>query len=840
METGPESAVSCGLCERALPPDPVETEDGHAFCCEGCRDIYETVGFDDNRAELLSTLEQSEQEQSGGRDAGNANANESATSTFLRVDGLNTATGEAFLESVANSQEGVVDAEASYVTETIRIGYDPNLVCPAELCDTLSIVGYTAYLREDETDETSVTKSTTRPSRGKHERGLDDTLGFRYAAGVLFGAFLMLPYVSLLYPAHLSALLNSGIFGQFSGGITFGGSGGLLVVRLYFVLTGVVLFFTGKPLLRGAYISLKMRRPNTDLLVSLTVVGAFLYSSVAAVVGRSDVYYDLAIVVTAVVVAVIFYESLVKRRAMDLLADLTLSQVGEARLYEVDGTTRTVAVDELETGDHVLVQQGERIPVDGVLTEGTCIVDESVITGESLPVEKRADDDVIGGSVVTDNAAVLSVGDGARSRIDDIVTTVWNIQSAEHGVQRRANELAGFIVPLVLLVAILVVVGNLVLGGTVVASTLLALLVLLAACPWALGLATPLSVATSIREAMDRGIVIFDETVFERLRDVDVVVFDKTGTLTTGEMEVLEVDAPDEVLRAATLLERRASHPVANAIVSAFGEESSEDSSGLTDGGVADNSDEQAPTDVSSFESHANGIQGVVDGTDVLVGNLECFAERGWPVSDEIEERTSEARGVGQLPVVVGQNGRAAGLIVVGDEPREGWKKTLTRIGENGTDIVVLTGDDAAAADGFGQHPYVEHVFAGVPPEGKTAAIDGLQADSTVAMIGDGTNDAPALALADLGITLGSGTAVASDASDIAIVDDDLSAVEETFHLASAARRRVRENNALAFAFNAIAIPLAVVGLLNPLTAMVAVIVTGGLLAGNSSRTLVD
>ena len=840
MDTERENTVSCRLCERTLPPDPAETEDGHAFCCDGCRNIYKTVGLTKDGTELLYTLEQSEQEQSRGRDAGNANVNESATSTFLQVDGLNTATGEEFLESIAHSREGVFEAEASYVTETIRIGYNPNLVDPEELCDTLSIVGYTAYLREDQTDGTDVATSSTRRSRGQHERGLDDTLGFRYAAGVLFGAFLMLPYVSLLYPAHLSAFLNSGIFRQFSGAATFDGPGGLLVVRLYFVLTGVVLFFTGKPLLRGAYVSLKMRRPNTDLLVSLTVVGAFVYSSVTAVVGRSDVYYDLTLVVAAVVVAAIFYESLVKRRAMDLLTDLTLSQVGEARLYEVDGTTQTVPVDDLEPGDRVLVQQGERVPVDGVLGEGTCTVDESVVTGESLPVEKRAGDDIIGGSVVTSDAAVIMVGDGARSRIDDIVTTVWNIQSAEHGVQRRANELAGLIVPLVLFVSILVAVANLVLGGSLVSSALLALLVLLAACPWALGLATPLSVATSIREAMDRGIVIFDETVFERLRDVDIVVFDKTGTLTTGQMEVLEADAPDEVLRAAALLERRASHPVANAIVSAFGEESTEDPSARTDGGIADNSDDQVPADVSSFESHANGIQGVVDGTDVLVGNLECFAERGWSVSDEIQVRTSEARGVGRLPVVVGRNGRAAGLIVVGDEPREGWEKTLTQLGESGADIVVLTGDDAAATDAFAQHPHVEHIFAGVPPEGKTAAIAGLQADSTVAMVGDGTNDAPALALADLGITLGSGTAVASDAADIAIVDDDLSAVETAFDLASAARGRVRENNALALSFNVIAIPLAVVGLLNPLTAMVAVIVTGGLIAGNASRALVD
>jgi heavy metal translocating P-type ATPase len=669
---------------------------------------------------------------------------------------------------------------------------------------------------------------------------MDDMLGFRHAAGVIFGSFMLLPYMVLLYPAQLSSFFGDGTLGLFAGTSGIGGKDGLLILPLFLILTGVVLFSTGMPLLRGAYVSLKMRRPNTDLLVTITVVGAYVYSTVAFLLGRIDVYCDLTIVIAASVVAVIFYESLVKQRAMDLLTDLTVSQVDEARLYQADGTTNTIAVEDVEPDDRVLVRQGERIPVDGVLDEGECTVDEAVITGESLPVVKQAGDDVVGGSIVTDDAAVLRVGDRATSSIDQLTTAVWNIQSANHGVQRRADRLASLIIPGVVGVAVLAAMASFALGGGFPAALLTLLTVLLVLCPWALGLSTPLSVATSLKEATERGIVVFDETVFERLRDTDVVVFDKTGTLTTGEMEVIEADAPQDLLAAAADLERRASHPAADAIATTFASGPRTSTSTRSDGGIVDEFAEERPDRISDFQSHASGIQGTIDGTEFLVGHLDLFAEHGCSVSEAIETKATDARGFGRLPVVVGRDGHAEGIIVVGDEPRDGWDETVTRLGERGIDTIVLTGDDEEATDFFKRHQQVAHVFAGVPPEGKTATIRRLQSDNHVTMVGDGTNDAPALARADLGIALGSGTALASDAADITIVDDDLTAVETAFDLASAARRRVTQNTGLALLYNGITIPLAGIGLLNPLFAMVAVITSGSLIAVNSHRELLD
>ncbi|WP_276256006.1 heavy metal translocating P-type ATPase [Halomontanus rarus] len=906
---------TCDFCGQEFSGRPIEDDSGpeeayededeaKTFCSSGCRVVYTTLGDADFETpadpesvahEVFPESEESTTSEQNGdipsdsglgeRDgAGTDTANDDAdtetggddidtdigdrngeitdekkgdghavtpTRTFLRIDGMHSATCETFLESVATDQDGVTAAEASYVTESIRVDYDRTRTSSSELRDALSTVGYTAYLRDDaagsEIDENDAEATgSTRRSRemsGIRKRRADDMMDARYILGVVFGAFLMIPYVALLYPSHLASVYSGGPLQHFEGSFVDGG--GLLFMRVYLVLTGIVLYVTGMPLLRGAYVSLKMRRPNTDLLAAITIVSAYLYSTIAVFVGDGDIYYDLVLVIAAVVMGAIFYESSIKQRAMDRLTELTISQVDSARRYDADGTTTEVDVDDLESGDRVLVRQGERIPVDGVLADGGCTVDEAVVTGESLPVSKRAGDDVVGGSVVTADAAVVRVGDRTSSSIDRLTTTVWNLQSADHGIQRRADRLAGRVAPGIVAGAALVGAVAFGLGTSPVGSVLASLTVLVVACPWALGFATPLSIATSIEAAMERGIVVFDETIFERLRGIDVVVFDKTGTLTRGQMEVLEADGPDELLAAAGLLERRASHPAAEAIVSAFGEPATEvdgDVDVESDGGE-NRTDGAAITDgdrISDFESHSNGVEGTVGGERILVGHPDLFAERGWSVDEAIETQVLEARGFGRLPIVVGRNGNAEGVVVIGDEPREGWEETVTRLRERGIEVIVLTGDDEEATDFFNRQSAVEHVFAGVPPAGKTATIRRLRVDNRVTMVGDGTNDAPALAESDLGISLGSGTALASDAADIAIVDDDLSGVETAFDLASAARRRVDQNTALALVYNAIAIPLALAGLLNPLFAMAAVAVTGLLVGVNSSRSLLE
>jgi len=832
------SPDSCTLCGGEILGEPLDGSAGETFCSPGCASVAETLDVDTTTAtdsrEAGATNGQDAPEIAAETDDGSA-----TTRTYLHVDGMHNPTCEQFLESRATDLAGVTAADASYVTGTARVDHDPDAVTPEALCERLSTVGYTATTLDADTDGSRHSGHRAEQSRSKRraQRSMDEMLGFRYVAGVVFGTFLLLPYVVVLYPVYVSSTfgLSLGAFDQVTGV-----SDTAMLLPLFLTVSGVVLFFTGLPLLRGAYVSVKTRTANTDLLVTVTILSAYFYGMVALVIGRLDVYFDLTIVIAASVVAAIFYESLMKQRAVDQLTDLTVSQVGQARVREPDGSTSSVPVAEVEAGEELLVTQGERVPVDGTLRGDECTIDEAVVTGESLPVRKEPGDRVVGGSIVTEGAATVDVGRDPTSSIERLTESVWDLHSATHGLQRRVDRLARLIIPAVLVGAALWGVAALVLGDGPVMAVLAVATGVVVLSPWGLGLATPLSVATNIRDALAAGVVVFDETVFERLRETEVVVFDKTGTLTTGSMQVVEADAPPELLAAVAELEGRASHPAAEAIASAFGP--------AAGGPRADGGDSQEMSDretggrqpeIDDFRTHATGVSGTVDGSPILVGHPDLFEERGWSVPGEFERLSEQARERSQLPVVVGQDGQAEGVVVLDDQPREEWTGTLDRLAERGVDAVVLTGDDERSADRFGQHPAVRNVFADVAPGGKTEAVRGLQSEADhVTMVGDGTNDAPALAQADLGIALGSGTALATDAADLALAEDDLTAVETVFDLAGAARRRVARNTGLALLYNAAVLPFAVLGLLNPLVTMCAVVLSAGLVGLNSNREL--
>lgn len=817
------STDTCRFCGRTVTAEPVAGDD-NPYCSPGCRDADATLAGPVDAA----------LEEVGGAGPVEPRPTESDEEdrerTFFHVAGMHCATCETFLEEVALDQPGVHDASASYVSESVRVTYDSEQTDSETLADALAVAGYRVADRE-QTGKESVTTVLSREG-GAATRDLEDLLGYRYAAGVLVGLFLMFPYVVVFYPYLLSDLLGGPLQG-FEGGTME--SGMILLLPTFAGLTGVVVFFTALPLLRGAYVSLRTRQPNTDLLATLALLSAYVYSIVALLLGRLDMYFDLTILVGASVVAAAYYESVTKQRAMDRLTDLTISQTEAAALYR-DGETERVPVEDLSPGDRILVGQGERVPVDGDLTEGTCTVDESVVTGESLPVVKERGDRLVGGSIVTEGAAVLSVGDPPTSSIDRLTTAVWHLQSATHGLQRETDRLAGRIVPLLAGTALAVGVGVAALGVAPIHAALASLVVVLVACPWGLALSTPLSVAANLQAAMVRGIVVFDETVFERVRETDVVVFDKTGTLTRGEMAVQSADAPADVLAAVAALERRAAHPAAAAITDAFGGEATARADGGSTETDADTEQSSDGDDVNDFETFGLGVAGTVGDSEYLAGHPDLFRERGWTLTSAVVTQVEEAREGGDLPVVVGRDGEACGVVSLADEPREGWDSVLSRLGDRDVEVVVLTGDDREATRFFRAHPDVTHVFAGVPPEGKTEAMRRLQADRTVTMVGDGTNDAPALAQADLGISIGSGTALASDAADVAIADDDLAGVEATFDLAGAAGRRVHQNTALGLLYNALVIPATLLGVLNPLVAITAAVTGASLLAANAHR----
>ena len=842
-----DAADGCTLCD--LPTDGVDItdDDGNRFCCAGCRDVYAALGdvdvdADDVRSRRTANAAGADDADADGGDASAVPADHEAT--FLEVDGMHCATCEAFIETVATDTEGVSAASASYVTDTVRIDHDPDAVSTDDISEAVSGLGYSAYSRDDAFER----------------RRADNMATARLAAGVLIGMAVMLQYIVIIYPTYFAFPFYNERTLEYLNAAMSSTSGTYFFIVIA-VLTTLVLFVTGKPILRGAYVSAKTRSPNMDLLVALAAVSAYVYSTLAVIFVESpSVYYDVTVAIIVIVTVGNRYEDAIKSRATELLSDLTAVQVDSARRVARAGAdgdgAEEVAIDALAPDDRVLVRAGERVPVDGEVVDGDAAVDESVVTGESMPVRKTPGDTVVGGSVVADGSVTVAVGPDASSSLDRVSELVWDLQSGNHGVQKLADRLATIFVPAVLSIAVVAAAVNLALGNGVTQAMLVGLTVLIVSCPCALGLATPLAVAAGIRDALERNIVIFDDTVFERVRDADTVVFDKTGTLTTGEMRVVARDLGDGLLRLAAALEERSSHPVGQAIAAARSagddevvgdavERGGDSTPAVADGGTSAGEGETpdggsaAPT-VTDFESHPRGVSGVVDGTPVVVGHPDLFDERGWAVPDRIREAVAEARDVGRVPVAVGRDGAAGGVIVVGDELREGWEETVTALDGRGVDVVVLTGDDERAATVFSEHDAVSSVFAGVPPEGKAETVERLKANGLTVMVGDGTNDAPALAAADLGIALGGGTAMAADAADIAIVDDDLGSVATVFELARAAGRRVKGNIGWAFLYNAVAIPLAALGLLNPLFAAVAMGLSSLLVVTNSSRALLS
>jgi Cu2+-exporting ATPase len=788
--------MGCTLCDLPTPDPPVTDDDVEgAYCCRGCLEVARTL--DDAAA---ADAERARNEVAA--DADESNVPDDAAEAFLSVEGMHCATCEAFLEGTATDRDGVYAADASYPSEAVKLRYDPDEVDRDGLAEVIDGLGYRARDPES-TDAGDVSTSASRTDAAA-----------RLLVGGFFAMMSMTFYVLFLYPAYLGVDPETLL-------LDLSGTTGLYVLGNVWVMASVVLFYTGYPILRGAYVSLRARRPNMDLLVALAAVTAYTYSSLGLLLGRMELYYDVAIVIVMAVSLGDYYETRIRRRAADTLADLTEQRVDEAR-RRTDGGTEVVAVDALEPGEEVVVRPGDRIPVDGRIVEGQAAVDESLVTGESLPVERGPGAEAVGGAVATDGALVVEVGEDATSTVDRLIRHLWEVRSTKPGAQKIADRIAAVFVPSVVTLALVATAGHLALGASLAGALLTGLAVLVVSCPCALGLATPLAVAAGVRSALEQGVVITDGSVFETAADADVVALDKTGTLTTGRMTVADVRTAEGADRA-TVLDRAAAvetlsdHPVAAAIV-----------------------DHAAPTgsEATGFERHpGRGVGGDVDGDRVVVGRRDLVTDRGWTVPEGLAARYDRARDRGGVPTLVAWGGRARGLVVAADRPREGWESVVADLAD-GREVVVITGDRGGAADRFRECPDVDEVFAGVPPEAKGEVVQRLQSRGTVAMVGDGSNDAPALATADLGIALESGTRLAADAADAVVTTGELSTVPAVFSVTAAARRRVRQNLGWAFLYNAIAVPLAVVGLINPLLAAAAMAASSLLVVANSARGL--
>ncbi|MFB6164728.1 MAG: heavy metal translocating P-type ATPase [Haloarculaceae archaeon] len=778
--------TSCSFCGRSVEREPVY-ENGDPFCSAGCLDAAGLDGTsDDAAADALAGPA--------------ANRPDDAATAYFSMRGMHTRACESYLEGLATDVGGVHDAAASYTAELIRVEYDPAVVAEPAIRDALSSRGYRAQAPE--------------PGETPADRNAFDFEHLRAIFSVIAVSPIAIIYVLFFYPVYLGWLPTSSLDNP------------AIVSGLYgpvAMFTTITVFGVGFPILRSAAISLHERRLTVDVLLSLTVLAAYAYSMASLfLLDRLYLFFDVTTALVVIATIGTAVRARFERRAIRTLADVVDDAETTARRLTSAGETETVPTDECAAGDRLLVRPGERIPLDGTVVDGRGAVDEALITGEARPQRTVPGDTVVGGSIAVDGAFEIAVDSGATSTLDRLRELVWERQTDRAPAGRLVDRVAAAYVPVVLALAVVTVAAWLAAGATARVALRTGLTVLIVACPVAMGLVTPLSIGRGRAAAADRGVPILDGTVLERASDAAAVAFDKTGTLTTGEMRVTGVDAAEPVgaetlLRRAAAVESRSSHPIAAAI-----RERAPDSSEA----------------VSDFERRRDGVLAAVDGSRTAVGSPALFDELGWETPPAVDNAIAAAHDRGDLPTVVGWDGAATGVVALGDVPRDDWAATVERLAADGRSVAVLTGDDSRAARRFADHPAVEHVYADVPPEAKGEIVRRLRADGPVAMVGDGTNDAPALAAADVGVAMVSGTDFSATVADALVTADALAPVDALFAIARATRRRLRETLALALAAPAVGLPLAALGLVTPLVATGVMAAGTVLVLANSSRSL--
>ncbi|MCZ2836869.1 heavy metal translocating P-type ATPase [Modestobacter sp. VKM Ac-2985] len=722
----------------------------------------------------------------------------------LDITGMTCASCANRIERKLNKLDGV-QASVNYATEAATVWFDPTRVDPDQLVATVAAAGYSAALpappvTEDDDAEVEAARSPESVLRQR----------------LLVSAALTLPVLVLSMVPPLQ-------FDNWQ--------------WLALTLASPVAVWGAWPFHRAAVVNARHGASTMDTLVSIGISAAYLWSLWALFFGDAgmpgmrmeftllpergagahEIYLEVAAAVTVFLLAGRWAEARAKRRSGAALTALLELGAKDAAVLE-DGREVRVPIDQLAVGMRFVVRPGEKVATDGVVVSGSSAVDLSMLTGESVPVEVSAGDRVTGATVnVGGRLVVEATRVGTDTTLAQLGRLVTQAQSGKAPVQRLADRVSAVFVPVVLLIAVATLVTWLVVTGDVTAAFTAAVAVLVIACPCALGLATPTALLVGTGRGAQLGVLIKGPEVLESTRRVDTVLLDKTGTVTTGQMSLVEVAGPPETLRLAAAVEAGSEHPIARAIVAAAGE----------------------LPEVEGFASEQGiGVQGRVEGRDVVVGRTSAMPG---PVPAELARVVERAEQAGQTAVLVAVDGAVTGVCVVADTVKPTSAAAIVRLRELGLAPVLLTGDNAGAAAAVarsvGLDPDRGEVVAGVLPAGKVDVVRELQAQGrVVAMVGDGVNDAPALAQADLGLAMGSGTDVAIEASDLTLVRADLDAAVDAVRLSRRTLAVIKGNLFWAFAYNVALVPLAALGFLNPLLAGLAMAASSVLVVTNSLR----
>jgi len=729
----------------------------------------------------------------------------------LPIAGMTCASCANRIERRLNKLDGVT-ASVNYATEKATVDFDPASVAPEDLLGAIAAAGYAAMLpAAPGTEEAPAAEDPTRALRRR----------------LLLSAALSLPVL-------LISMIPALQFDDWQ----------WLVLQL---ATPVVVWGAW-PFHRAAWANLRHATATMDTLISIGTLAAWLWSLYALFLGDAgmpgmrmafdlvpsrggaggdEIYLETASVVTTFILAGRYFEARAKHRAGAALTALPELGAKDVAVLGDDGTERRIAVDALTPGDRFVVRPGEKVATDGVVESGSSAVDMSMLTGEPVPVEVGPGTEVAGATVNAGGRLVVrATRVGADTALAQIARLVTDAQSGKAPVQRLADRISGVFVPVVIALAVATLGFWLGTGESASYAFTAAVAVLIIACPCALGLATPTALLVGTGRGAQLGLLIKGPEVLESTRRVDTIVLDKTGTITTGKMSLAAVTAApgvdrDEALRLVGALEHASEHPIAQAIARA----------------AQAASDDSLPPVEGFANREGLGVEGVVEGRALIVGRPALLEDHAMPLPPELAAAREAAEAQGRTAIAAGWDGAARAILVVADTVKPTSAEAIASLKALGLRPVLLTGDNATTARAVADEVGIDEVIAEVLPAEKADAIVRLQAEGrVVAMAGDGVNDAPALARADLGLAIGTGTDVAIEASDLTLVSGDLRAAADAIRLSRATLRTIKQNLAWAFGYNVAAIPLAAAGLLNPVVAGAAMALSSVSVVANALR----
>jgi len=755
-------------------------------------------------------------------------------STRLRLHGLQCSTCSPTVEAALREVEGVHSATVSVGTGEAVVTYDRRLTSAPALVEAVEASGYGVAMIDGApvsdrdhgghtSDASDAPSDEADAETAAHQREYRQLMRKFWVAAVIAVPVMLVAYPELSW-FYLPYVFASAV-SERTEWLLFAASG---------VLSLPVLFYSGRHFFVGAWAAFRHQSADMNTLIALGTSAAWIYSSVALLLpelfpeGTAEPFYDVTAVVTALVVLGQALEVRAKGQTSQAIRKLIGLQAKMARVVR-DGAEVEVRVDEVQLGDIVVVRPGEKIPVDGEIIEGRSAVDESMITGESLPVDKAVGDEVVGATMnTTGSFKFRATRVGRDTALAQIVRMVQDAMGSKAPIARLVDVVSGYFVPAVMIVAILTFLAwyNFGQGEALAFGVVTAVTVLIIACPCAVGMAVPMSMVAGVGKAAEHGVLIRNGEALQVSSKLDKIVLDKTGTITRGEPALTDVVAApyfDEatVLRLAAGADRPSEHPLAQAIVHGARARGFE------------------PAEPSSFDAvPGHGVETVVDGRPVLVGNRKLLDRAGIDAAS-LEPDVLRLQQDGKTAMYVAIDGRAAGVVAVADTVKDDSVEAIRVMKQLGLEVVMLTGDNERTAQAIARQVGIERVLADVLPEDKAKEVHGLKVDgSTVGMVGDGINDAPALVEADVGFAIGTGTDVAIEAADVTLMSGSLKGVAYAIEVSKATMRNAKQSLFGAFVYNTLGIPVAA-GVLYPFFGLLLSPLIAGAAMAASSVTVV-